>query len=1008
MLEEIREVCNRIPFSEKIVIGIGKDAANFIVRNLLKSQQGIIFLQFEPFWSFTGRMHGICMARNRIRYLQPGEGLLILSELVKPDGYFAAALTMPGFLEALLLSIESLSLYEIDPNRLTAEVFASEEKAIALRELYETYRKRLDDRAILDYPGLLNDCHHNNLLSSLDVYALLPGNVPLVPLERNLLLQAGNRLQKLSFNAPQDLVVPASWDESAKKTLFVGQSGQCFASTLATSFFCATSPQAEIREIARRIRQSGIPFEQIAIAIADQSYLNLLVADFKIQEIPCTIALPMAEKEFKPGRLAHSFCEWAESDFPVEGLVAMLDQGDLRLFKTPGKKWLATGKMPPGAGKIVKILREAQVRGGRNGYIQPLLAYGAKEAQQGRRETLAICTRIAKKIKKIISFFPENVTPGEMAKTLSRVVSRFINIPAMPAKRKNRSSSQFSSATNDSDSQPLEDLKRLNTLKRILLNLMEVKQPLLTLKRAMWWLKYVLQQPNESELFKPDGKVVVCSIAASSFCERKLIFYPGLSHSIMPGLPLTNPVLSEYCRNYLGMKNAEDRRREFLAQIYCSWAGLPEGCEVNLSMSLAGTNGQANSPSMPFLKALRQKLARSFAFEKVLNTTDLPLTGLLADDQREAIDQREWFWQQEKAGISRKDLYEMFLSTSCLWRDYLIKQELRLKKEAVICKGLQNWSAAKWSCHGNPGRTLSATGIEKIAGCAYSIFLSRVIDCLPEEPLEVGKPDFIWLNPLQRGNLLHEIFEVFLRQAGWPVNEAHRALLLETFEKKVATCSVMIPPPSQAVMLFEKSQILQDLLLFFANECKAASRGDSQPFGLEVSFGMKMPEDKDAGLDACEPVPFTLPDGRKVFFKGRIDRVDKTGQGFEIIDYKTGRFTGYLPGGIKHERAKLQLSLYRHALANLLTHHGVNGKVSDACLYFPTVKGQGEKVHFEEAQNHDGLANSLKKICDALDHGKFPGTPNCEPCNMVNICPFAAAFVAEAGFDGDDQNWEEN
>jgi len=66
-------------------------------------------------------------------------------------------------------------------------------------------------------------------------------------------------------------------------------------------------------------------------------------------------------------------------------------------------------------------------------------------------------------------------------------------------------------------------------------------------------------------------------------------------------------------------------------------------------------------------------------------------------------------------------------------------------------------------------------------------------------------------------------------------------------------------------------------------------------------------------------VPFLLPNGRTLYLKGRLDRLDATPAGLEVWDYKTGNSEKFLPGGKQHPQGLLQIAFYKYAL-NRLPH----------------------------------------------------------------------------------------
>lgn len=129
--------------------------------------------------------------------------------------------------------------------------------------------------------------------------------------------------------------------------------------------------------------------------------------------------------------------------------------------------------------------------------------------------------------------------------------------------------------------------------------------------------------------------------------------------------------------------------------------------------------------------------------------------------------------------------------------------------------------------------------------------------------------------------------------------------------------------------------------------------------------------------------PFTLKIG-SVVLKGRIDRIDKSGDGVEIIDYKTGQ--PKTQENIEDDRKKReQLYLYQLAAervlglkVNKLTFHYLEGNTKVSFLGTPKDLLKLEEDVLERV-------NQIKK-------GVFDATPgiHCKFCDFRDICAFRA------------------
>lgn len=179
---------------------------------------------------------------------------------------------------------------------------------------------------------------------------------------------------------------------------------------------------------------------------------------------------------------------------------------------------------------------------------------------------------------------------------------------------------------------------------------------------------------------------------------------------------------------------------------------------------------------------------------------------------------------------------------------------------------------------------LSATHLERLAGCRYQSF---VTDLLGVKERLIEEPD-----PRKRGSLVHRIFE-------WAVPDIERvvAALPEGMDETTARAAIQRElPPDYLEAIYTRAAGERDQALWLAdtvypNEGRRLMqqmqkalwamaydyyRERYRPYRTEWPF----PQDANAlVLDAG---------GLRLPFKGFIDRVDRAPSGDRIVDYKTG------------------------------------------------------------------------------------------------------------------------
>ena len=224
----------------------------------------------------------------------------------------------------------------------------------------------------------------------------------------------------------------------------------------------------------------------------------------------------------------------------------------------------------------------------------------------------------------------------------------------------------------------------------------------------------------------------------------------------------------------------------------------------------------------------------------------------------------------------------------------------------------------------------------------------------PERTLE--------MSPLDKGTLVHEVLERFVAEAieagrstPWSEQDARRILEIAgevcgEYEKRGATGRAMF-------WRRDRSLILADLERFLAND-------DGHPIRVEFEFN-----------DAA----FPTPDGRSVFFRGAIDRIDQMPDGsVNVIDYKTGGADRYRGLSVKDpHQGGIHLQLAVYALATMQQFETTEVKAE---YWFVTTKGRFARVGYNVTpQVRTEVGEAVATIVDGIRAGVFPGRPAVDP-----------------------------
>jgi len=271
-------------------------------------------------------------------------------------------------------------------------------------------------------------------------------------------------------------------------------------------------------------------------------------------------------------------------------------------------------------------------------------------------------------------------------------------------------------------------------------------------------------------------------------------------------------------------------------------------------------------------------------------------------------------------------------------------------------------------------RPTSTTRMERWARCPFDYLLTDVLGVEAAESPE----DALAITALDRGTLVHEVLERFLAEVlrrppehqpapddAWtPADRARMAALGEE------VCAELHARGVTGRALFwrrDRARILADLQRFLTADDTMRSTTRTRPVAAELDFGL-------GGLEA---VPIALPDGRRVRFRGRADRIDRADDGsLHVLDYKTGRSEYYR--GLSEEEPdergrRLQLAIYGVA-ARVLAGHPAFTVLAE--YWFVSSRGRFARIGYRVTdQVLVRVRDTLGAIVAGIEAGVFPARP---------------------------------
>ncbi len=265
---------------------------------------------------------------------------------------------------------------------------------------------------------------------------------------------------------------------------------------------------------------------------------------------------------------------------------------------------------------------------------------------------------------------------------------------------------------------------------------------------------------------------------------------------------------------------------------------------------------------------------------------------------------------------------------------------------------------------------VSPTRLERWAHSPFDYFMEYVLRVeiaeLPEEVYE--------LSPLDRGSLVHETLDEFLREVlarpggppapGVAWTDADRTRLHVIADARFRRYEDLGLTGRRAFWDRDRRRILADLDRFLAADAALRAEHELTTLATELAFGLHGAE--------WPPIELTLSDGRVLRFRGAADRVDHgPGGSLLVIDYKTGWPSAVgTDGDPTSGGTKLQLPVY--TLAARAAFGTPNTPVVAAYWY---ISSRGDFRWAElslDAHTQSRFDEVLRTIVDGIEHGVFP------------------------------------
>jgi len=933
----------------------------------------------------------------------------------------------PGFREAVARAVASLRMAEVGPDALTATLQGSERAAL-LAAVMEAFERHLEAEGLADpvrtLEVALEGLQRGQGPPSDSEVILVPGLTTDGCVGRLVaaLRERGARL--LTADGVEGISPPRGllWDPGP----VTGVGGFLFAPAKSTGggglsfgLFRAASVREELpvhlnvrarkpleppredegaspRERAARtalrrrvddLLARSLPVPVPAVATPDpEVYAPALDALCAELDIPASFGMGLPVARTRPGRAIEGYLRWIENGYPSGALRTLLEAGDLGPAEAypdvrPRSMARRLREMTVGWGRqrYGAAVERARRRLEREAARDPFDSERRREARRQRSRELDALEELFGHVEKTTPWTPDpylgesgSVSAGELAEGVLGFLGR---VPA----------------TEGADEVARRDLEeRLERISTTLRRKTSFEAAIAALRTHLRIRVRAAWDEGSPPWKSSGGHLHLTDLAHGGLTGRQATFVVGLDAGRFPGAGHQDPLL------------LDEERARLDAQLHSSAHGLHLrkfqlailASRVRGTLTLSYTawesrEGRTVQPAPVLLDAHRLATGdpdASFeSLEKALGPPVAPApAGTVALD-----DQDVWLGAARRGGtlsLPQEAVREVFerLDRGMEARDQAARPR------AGPFRGKVRARPEELDPRLNPEVVLSARRLESLGACPLRYFYRYVLRVRPPE--EVKREPDRWLDPLHRGNLLHQVFEEVMRDfPDGSQEDAEEAVLergMEVLRRRAGELREERPAPSNAVYRRELAALGGDLRSF-----ASAVAEDGAPWvALELAFGR----------DESDPVEIALPGGL-IRLMGKIDRIDRLPGGLRIVDYKTGGAYGFGPKeGPYNGGRRLQHVLYSEAVERLRDE-----EVERFEYHFPTPRGLNRVESFEREDLRQGLG-LLERLMELAGAGNFLPTNEADDCRLCDFAPVCRVRVGDYDTDSPMAEWGED
>jgi RecB family exonuclease len=962
LLAALAKECQKNMLREKILVVPSYQSGHVLCESLSLSGTGWVNLRTETPTGIALRIAGEHLAAQQITLISDHQSAVVVEGILlnlSDQGsliYFCRQQITQGLAESLSLALMEMRMCGVKSDALIDDYFICPEKGQDIKLLLREYEDYLQEHHYLDHPGVITlalALVPDYQAEKGDSIYLVPSFYRWEPQVENLVKSlAGDLLHYLPVETTSEIDQPVSSDLERLKWLSDPENAPSPVRDGSVSFFHSYGIVNELREVLRQVQREQIPFDQVSIAYTTEEYVAALYSLSQTMGFGLTVFEGIPAPLTGPGRALQGLTSWFNSGFSAAVLCELIQSGDLIL-------WLEDKYISPF--DAVELLRDAGIGWGRERYR--LLEQQESETAQSFSSLINLLLKQipAENDQGKISFCDFCSGLAEILRTISSVEDE-------------------------------QDKAALSTIISCLEQTAAYSSFELGLEGAVERIANMLGKLRVGNAGPKPGQLHLTGYRNLIWSDRPYTFIVGLDADTFPGALRQAPVLLDSERLIinpelrLGVNKLEENQFDMATAISSRRRHL-----VLSYSSFDVVESQEHYPASLLLRIYRLLEGdQSLDYSDLLNFLGQPV-GYCSQRGEESLDEVEWWLYQ----ALEEKLQDSTVVEECYTNIKRGRTAARARQESepTVYDGALNRvdiPVSPWI----PRKPLSCSQLEYLATCPFGYFLRYALQLEP--PKDLLYDPSRWLDPLQRGNLLHSVFCDFMRKiikSGERVDEKrHKNLIYQIALQLIDIYKEQIPIPSELVFQCEVNEILESCDFFLAIE----SRRESTPLFFEVPFGLGEKEATKAGCGLAEPIRLDLGHGRILSIRGRIDRIDRISEDcYSVWDYKTGKGKAYGDEKFYGKGRQIQHAIYAIAAEEILKalSPGTSPRVMIAGYLFPSKKGEGRQVH-RKVNERESLFKLLNTMYEIIEKGTFVAShdnSHCTYCDYAEVCNQDAA-----------------